>query len=383
MKPLPIQGRTLGVLAVVLPLLALLVYVAMFAGPLAPVAVTLDTVVVRPLAPAAFGIGSVEARHTYLIAPTAAGRLAAVHVDVGDAVVAGQLLAEIEPVDLDERVGAQSAAHQRAEAALREVQARLDLARSQAQRYESMYQRRLTSEENVTAKRQELAVAQAAVAAAGGELKRAAAERNAALAQRDNLQLLAPAAAIVVLRQAEPGSTLVAGQAVLELVDPTSLWVSVRFDQVGAAGLAAGQRADIALRSGAGAVIGGQVLRIEPMADAVTEETLAKVVFDRLPEPLPPIGELAEVTVHLPPLPPAPAIANAAIRRDGERIGVWRVEAGALRFVEVQLGASDLEGQVQVRSGLAGGEQIVRYSQKALAARTRIRVVERIPGSPP
>jgi HlyD family secretion protein len=40
------------------------------------------------------------------------------------------------------------------------------------------------------------------------------------------------------------------------------------------------------------------------MADAVTEETLAKVVFETPPAPLPPLGELAEVTLPCPSLPP-------------------------------------------------------------------------------
>ena len=46
-----------------------------------------------------------------------------------------------------------------------------------------------------------------------------------------------------------------------------------------------------------------KVLRVEPVADVVTEEMLAKVVLDSVPTPLPPLGELAEITVTLPALP--------------------------------------------------------------------------------
>src|SRR5690606_40428000 len=111
--------------------------------------------------------------------------------------------------------------------------------------------------------------------------------------------------------------------------------INVRFDQLSAAGLASGLPARIALRSQGGQLLPGRVLRVEPKADAVTEETLAKVVFDQLPQPFPPVGELAEVTVELAALPAAPTIPNAAVRRQGERIGVWRVDAGALRFISV------------------------------------------------
>ena len=44
MKNLPLQRRTLGLLAVLVPLLALFVYVALRSGPLAPVLVTVATV---------------------------------------------------------------------------------------------------------------------------------------------------------------------------------------------------------------------------------------------------------------------------------------------------------------------------------------------------
>jgi len=35
-------------------------------------------------------------------------------------------------------------------------------------------------------------------------------------------------------------------------------------------------------------------------SDVVAEEMLAKVTFDNMPEPLPPVGELSEITVDLP-----------------------------------------------------------------------------------
>jgi HlyD family secretion protein len=133
------------------------------------------------------------------------------------------------------------------------------------------------------------------------------------------------------------------------------------------------------LRSRSGQTLKGRVLRVEPKADAVTEETLAKVIFDNQPELLPPVGELAEVTVDLPALPVAPVIRNAAFRREGDKLGVWQIVDGDLRFTPVKLGASDLDGRVQVREGLKNGDQVVTYSEKTLTARSRIHVVEHIP----
>jgi RND family efflux transporter MFP subunit len=377
MKRLPMQLRTLALFAVIIPLLALFVYVALRSGPLAPVPVTVAAVEERSIAPGLFGIGTVEARYRYQIGPTAPGRLKSLAVEVGEAVEAGQLLGEMDPVDLDERVRAQKAALKSAESRTREAEARHDYALSQTRRYEPLLAERAVSEEIVAGKRSELRIAEAALNGTREELVRLRAELEALEAQRGHLRLEAPVAGLVAAREIDPGTSVVAGQAVLELIDPQSLWIDVRFDQINARGLAVGLAADIVLRSrGDETRLPGKVLRLEPLADAVTEELLAKVVFAELPDPLPPLGELAEVTVDLPPLPATPAIPNAAIQRRDDELGVWRVVDERPEFAPVELGEADLDGWVQVRRGLAVGDRIVVYSRAPLSPRSRVKEVE-------
>ncbi|MCM2347895.1 efflux RND transporter periplasmic adaptor subunit [Acidovorax soli] len=382
MKKFPLQGRTLALLAVVVPLLALFVYVVLRSGPLAPVAVTLAQVERKALTPALFGVGTIGARTTTKIGPTVAGRIQRLDVDVGDSVQAGQVLGEMDAVDLQDRLQAQEAALRRVQASLREAQARQAHAQAQATRYAQLLAVRSTSEELAAAKQQELQVADAAVAAAQAEAVRVRAERAAIGTQWRHLRLVAPAAGLVTLRFADPGTTVVAGQAVVEVVDPASLWINVRLDQINAHGLKAGLPAHVVLRSRAGQALAGRVLRVEPLADAVTEETLAKVVFEALPSPLPPLGELAEVTIALPALAAQPVLPNAAVQRVGGQTGVWRWVDGQLQFAPVQLGSADLDGHVQVLQGLDEGDQVVVYSEKPLTERSRIRVVEHLaPGA--
>ncbi len=377
------RRRTLALLAVVLPLAALLGYVALRSGPLAPVQVTEQKVGDAAIVPALFGIGTVQARHTVRIGPTLAARVRRLDVDVGDAVRAGQVLGEMEPVDLDERLRALEAAHRRAEAALREATARQGFAAAQADRYARLLAARSTSEELLLTRRQELAVADAALAAAREEVRRASADRAALRAQRAQLRLVAPGDGIVSAREAEPGSTVVAGAAVLEVIDPQSLWIDLRLDQISAAGLTRGLPAQIRLRSRRGEPLKGRVLRVEPKADAVTEELLAKVVFDALPAPLPALGELAEVTLALAPLASAPVVPNAALHSRGARTGVWQLADGRARFVPIKTGRADLDGRVQVTEGLKAGDSIIVYSERALKDRQRVHAVGRIAGAAP
>lgn len=375
-----LQRRTLALIAVIAPLLALFVYVALRSGPLAPVAVTVADVQVRPLAPALFGIGTVQARYTYKIGPTSAGRVKQLDVHVGNMVKAGQVLGEMDPVDLEERIDAQLAAIKSGEATLRQAEAKQVFAQTQARRYEQLLVVRGTSAEMAATKRQELAVADATLSAAREDLGRLRADLQALRAQCGNLRLVAPVAGLVSARDANPGTTVVAGQSVVELIDPASLWIDTRFDQINATGLAAGLPARIVLRSRQGQTLDGSVLRVDPLADAVTEETLAKIVFNKKPQPLPPVGELAEVTVQLPALPAAPLIPNAAIREVNGQRGVWKLEGGGLVFAPVVLGRSDLQGHVRIKRGLSAGDRIVVYSEKSLHRGSNIHIVDRIPG---
>jgi len=383
MKLPTLQRRTLALAAVVVPMLVLFIYVALRSGPLAPVAVTVATVESRPITPSLFGIGTVQARYTYRIGPTAAGRVKYLQVHVGEQVKAGQVLGEMDPVDLDQRIKAQQAGIKSADAALRQAEVREGFAQTQASRYEQLLAVRGVSEETVAIKRQDLAVARAALAAAREDGVRLRAELQAMHAQRGNLRLVTPVDGLVASRDADPGTTVVAGQAVVELIDPASLWVDTRFDQLSAQGLAAGLPAQVVLRSRRNQALVARVLRIEPRADAVTEETLVKVVFEQPPAPLPPVGELAEITVRLPELPAVPTIPNAALRTVGGKLGVWKLADADLHFASVEIGRTDLDGQAQVLKGLDAGDRVVVYSEKALGARTRTHVVERIAGVSP
>jgi RND family efflux transporter MFP subunit len=393
---LPIKRSTLAMIAVIVPLIILFIYVALRSGPLAPVMVTVTTVENKAISPAIFGIGTLEARYTYKIGPTVAGRVKQVNVNVGDFVHAGQLLGEMEPIDLDNRIVAQDASSKRAmasvlaaEAQSQDATARKDFAKIQAKRYEDLLLSRSVSAEAVDAKRQENKVAESSLAAskanleaARQELARAHADRSGLSQQRINLRLIAPVDGLVASRDSDPGTTVIAGQSVVVVIDPKSLWVNVRFEQLSASGLQAGLTAKIELRSQKGHAFTGAVLRVEPFADVVTEEILAKVVFDQLPVPLPPIGELVEVTVALAKQPSAAVIPNASLQRVDGQLGVWAIEDGDLKFAPIRIGATDLDGNVQVIEGLKAGQKVVLYSQHALKASSRIKIVKQIPGVP-
>lgn len=396
MKMPPNLSRRLGLGLLGVLLIVALSYVVMRSGPLAPTRVTVTQATVGSLSPSLFGIGTVEARRAYLIGPTAAGRVGKVLVDVGDTVTAGQLLAEMDPVDLDERATALEASIARASSVIaaaqaqrRDAQARSELAAITARRYGELGAQKFMSAGAVEAKQQEQASADAAVATADANLaaarqdtQRLMAERAGLRQQRDNVRLLAPAPGVVISRDAEAGSTVVAGQAVLRLIEPTSLWIRVRLDQGRSAGLVAGLPAAIVLRSNPSARLSGKVARVETTSDSITEERVALVSLDTLPSGLS-TGELAEVTLTLPATAATVVLPNSAVQRRADQVGVWRLDGGQARFTPVRIGAASLDGQVQVLEGLKAGDEVVTYSEKALTAGSRIKVVDTLVSGPP
>ena len=380
--------RRFGVFALALALIAAFAWVALTQGPMAPPKVVLTQVRAGELAPQAFGIGTVEARYGYAIGAVQAGRLLRVLVDQGDSVRRGQVLAAIDPIDLDERIAATRSALARARhaadtaaAQLNEAKSRQQMAHASAGRFRELARVGFVSQEALQAKltdaeatRAGVDASAAAQAAAAQDINRAQAEVAALDKQRTNLRLVSPVDGIVTVREAEPGNTVVAGQAVVRVIDPTSLWVRVRIDQAKAGAIAVGQTARIVLRSRRGEALPGKVVRMELQSDTVTEERLVNVAFDQAPAGWS-IGELAEVTIDLPLVEAGLFLPAQAVQRVGQQTGVWRIEAGRARFVPVKAGASTLDGRTQILGGLRDGEWVVSHSEQALSQDTRVRTV--------
>ncbi len=380
-----ISSRSLSLTVGVLVFVAAFAWLLTTRGPLAAVGVEIATAARVDLAPAVYGIGTVEAQHAYAVGPIQAGRLLSVRVDQGDRVQAGQLLAELDPVDLSQRAEAASSAAARsrqaaqaAQSQVAEAESRVRLAQANSERYQALYQQNFVAKEMADSRRHEAAAAVAALSAARAnataaqrDIGRAEAEMRGIEQLRSSLKLVSPIDGVVTAREAEPGTTVVAGQAVLRLVDPAQLWVRTRVDQARAEGMQIGQAADIVLRSAPGTALPGRVMRIDLQSDALTEERIVNVAFDPAPAQLY-LGELAEVSIRLPGAKNVLTVPRAALAQHRGKVGVWRIEQGRARFHPVQPGMQTAE-RVQIDSGLEAGDRVIAYSSKQLDDGVRVR----------
>lgn len=381
MSRLKIKFLVLGV-----GLVALFAWVVLTQGPLAPVKVTVEKVRVGSLANAVFGVGTVQARHSYNLAPTATGRVKRVLVDQGDKVVAGEVLAEMDPVDLDDKLAGSQRAVERsansilaAQALKSEAQSRLANITATVSRYEDLQARGFVSREMLDAKVYEKNAAIAALAAATANLGAASDEHARALADmrgigkaRAQTRLVSPINGVVAARFVEPGSTLASGQVALQIIDPDSLWIETRIAQQQAGQVHAGQTAEVVLRSRPHEPLPGKVVRVDIVSDALTEERIVNV---SIKAPAASIGEYAEVTLKLGEMAHTRSIASAAVKRADMRYGVWVLQGTTAEFRPVKTGLATMDGRTQILDGLDDEDTVIVYSQQPLRAGLKVKVV--------
>lgn len=363
-------------------------WVAMAQGPLAPVKVTVDKAQAGNLSSGVFGVGTLKARRSYNLAPTVTGRVKSVLADQGDQVLAGQVLVEMDPVDLGEKLAGSQRVIEKAansilalEAIQGEAQSRLNTLSSTFMRYQELRTRGFISQEMFDAKQHEKNAAVAALSAATANL--AAAREEYAKAQADlrgigklhaQTKLSSPVNGVIVARLVEPGSTIAGGQVALQVIDPSSLWVETRIAQKQAGQVRIGQEAEIVLRSQPQSPITGKVARVDMVSDTVTEERIVNVSFttDR---PGASIGEYAEVTIKLPELDNARTIPSAAVKRVDKQDGVWVLQNKEVKFKPIRIGASTMDGRTQILDGLGDEDTVIVYSQQPLRPGLNVKVV--------
>ena len=321
-----------------------------------------------------FGLGTIGARVQSNVGFKVAGVLAVLGVDQGDRVRAGQVLAQLDARDIEAQVTVAKAAIEQAHANLEKAKADVESAtanlanaRAIAARRQALVAKGFKSVEeaqttdalarvaagNLASAQASVVVAEAAVQSAEAQL----AFQEATLA---NYTLRAPYDAWVVSRNLELGSAANPGQSVFTLVAGNTVWVRAYVDERLAGRLSLGQPVEIILRSDPAKPIPGHIERIEVQSDAVNEERLVDIAFDKMPDNIH-LAEQAEVMVTTDTLARAVLVPPTAVAdlRDGHGT-VWTVEDDRLSRREVRFGSELLDGRLPIVDGLPPNALVVK-----------------------
>ena len=297
--------------------------------------------------------GEVRARVESRLSFRVAGKLVQRHVELGQAVKPGQLLAQLDAQDY---VLALDAARAQVAAAVTQR----DLAAADFKRFAQLKAQNFISGAELERREATLKSAQA-------QLDQAQAQVAAQGNQQAYTRLVADVAGVVTGIEAEPGQVLSAGTTVVRIAQDGARDVvfSVPEDQV--ARVRVGQDVQVRTWSG-GAPFNGKVRDVAASADPVTRTYLVKVAgagaqvpalgstVYALPAALSQVGQKA---LKLP---------TSALRQDGQQTAVWVYDAaaGTVRSQPIEIAAAD-GNEVVVRGGLAPGMQVVATGVHVLA----------------
>jgi HlyD family secretion protein len=313
-----------------------------------------------------FGLGTIEAQVLSRIGFEVGGTLIEVAVDHGDQVVAGAIMARLNPASQEARVARTEASVLSADAAAARAAAQRDRAEAllaqktaTARRRHDLAARGIASAEAAELAETELITAQADVAlnradaaVAFAAQAEARANRQAERTALDKHTLRAPFDGIVIARMREPGAALNPGEPVFTLVASGSHWAVAYVDEGRAGDLALGQKAMVTLRSRPGSPIGAEVVRIGLEADRVTEERRVFVRCSACPV-APIIGEQAEIIIETARLPRARLVPEAAVHGfDGVSGTVWTIENGRLAQRRIRFAARLIDARLAITDGL-------------------------------
>ncbi|MFM5886247.1 MAG: efflux RND transporter periplasmic adaptor subunit [Novosphingobium sp.] len=287
--------------------------------------------------------GTLAARRTLPVGvPGEGGQIERVLVEPGQWVGQGQVLAVI-----DRSVQVQQQASQAAQ---------IQVARANAQLAEANYQRALKLVDKGFISKADVDRLRATRDAAYAQVNVAGAQLGVLRAQSARLNVVAPAAGLVLERKVEPGQVVSAGSGVLfSIAKGGEMELLAQVGEIDLAKLGAGVTAEVT-PVGSDRVFTGQIWQVAPVIDPQSRQGTARIALAYAKELRP--GGFASAVIKAGAVT-APLLPESAILSDEKGAFVYVVDAqNKAQRRAVKTGLVTANG-IAVVEGLAGNERIV------------------------
>ncbi len=340
----------------------------------------------EPLATATVKRGDIEAlvtatgvlqpRNFVDVGAQVSGQLEKLHVEVGDQVQAGDLLAEIDATVYLARVDGTRAQLRNQQALLKERQAQLSLAEIQLRRQQNLVRQAAGTREQVEVAEASLRSAEAQVEALQAQLEQTQSTLRAEEANLQYARIYAPMDGTVVSIEARQGQTLNAAQQtpiLMRIADLATMTVQAQVSEADIGRLKLGMPVYFTTMGSQNRRWDGELSRIEPTPEVENNVVLYSALFDvpndggrLLPQMTAQVFFIAAQAENALVLP------VAALRFEDRGVGARQDTDEGTRTAKVQVmgpGGQREERTVQVGvtdrvhaeivSGLEEGEQVV------------------------
>jgi len=294
-------------------------------------------------------------------------------VDLGDAVKAGQVLAQLDPQDL--KLGQDAAL-----ATVAVARVNLDQAAADFKRYKDLRDQGFISSADLERR-------EATVKSAQAQVDQARAQANVQGNQARYASLLADAAGVITGVDVEPGMVVSAGTPVLRLAHdgPRDVVFAVPEDKVGLISALAAQpgRFKVRLWGATAEPLTATIREVAAAADPVTRTFLVKADVGTGVANGVRLGQTATVLVDLPQATGVTKLPLSALREEQGRTTVWLVDRATMtvKVQPVQLAGADGNDAV-ITAGLAPGMVVVTAGVHVLTPGQKVKFYVD-PGAPP
>ena len=328
--------------------------------------------------------GDLQALVETSIFARADGYLVKRYVDLGETVKTGQPLADIETPELDQQIMQARAMLSNSKSTLMELQAALTLAAANlrmaertAERWAQLEKQGVISHQDADEKNSNLDVRRAEVEAARSKIASARDLESASEANLNRLQQLkmfshvtAPTNGIITSRLVDVGTLITAGNGgpareMFRVADTKTMRIFVNVPQAYAGSIHNGEKAEVRIPEMPGQVFPAKVARFAHEMDTASRSMLAVLLVPNPRGILYP-GSYAQVRFAAGQPRGAMVIPGDAMILGANGTRVATVDsASRIRLRNIQLG-TDFGGEVEVLSGLAPGEFVVRNPTDAV-----------------
>jgi RND family efflux transporter MFP subunit len=320
--------------------------------------------------------GSIQAIAETPIFSRSEGYLRKRLVDIGDQVRAEQLLAVVEAPEVDKQVQQAQAALARTEASLAQTKAALEQSNTQlklaevtAQRWNTLFTKRVVSRQEADekqaaydARRADNEAARANVAASGETVAASKADLQRLMDLKGFQEIRAPFAGIITARNTDVGALIRGGASegheLFRLAQIGTVRITVNVPQMNIPAIRLGEPATVAVQERPGSRFSGKIVRTANALDPTTRTLLTEVQVSNPNHILLP-GMYAQVRFSNGQAAPVVMVSGdtLVIRSDGPQVALVR-EDGRIHFQKVTLGR-DYGMESEITSGLTGGESLV------------------------
>ncbi|WP_312362705.1 efflux RND transporter periplasmic adaptor subunit [Ensifer sp.] len=268
-------------------------------------------------------VGTLDAIKSVDAGAQVSGQLKALHVDIGDKVEANQLVAEIDPATIENRIEIDQAELSNLEAQLISKKAQLVLKQANIDRQRNLVAVNSIAQSTLDQAVADLAAAEADVNAIEAQIRKQQATLAGDKVDLGYTKIFAPMGGTIVANPAKEGQTLNANQTtptIVTIADLSTMTVKAQVSEADVGKLKVGMDAYFTLLGQPGKRFEGKLRQIQPMPDTANNVVLYYALFD-VPNP---DGELmmsmsAQVFFVQSAAKDVLVVPSAALRMTGEK----------------------------------------------------------------